>query len=135
MGELYKYVFCRYFKYYYRVDGDKDIAVLAGVLLMSVSNFFIISSIYIFLSKDYSLFLIKDDSLRIKVLKILPLLLLSILNYIFLIRRNKLHNIFYDVVEKFENQKKHYNLYFYGYFLGVIFIFIISLVKLSCHFH
>ena len=135
MIRLYKYVFCRYMRYYYSVDGEKDTAAFFGIMLMSVIDFFITGSIYIFLSEDYSLFFIKDDSFKIEIIKILPLLLFVILNYIFLIRRNNLHNVFYDVIKKFETQRKHYNLYFYGYFLGVIFIFAVSLIKLSWHFH
>jgi len=68
MIRLYKYVFSRYFKYCYRVDGDKDTAVFFGIMLMSVTNCFIILSVYVLVSDTNKLFFLNRSGIINKII-------------------------------------------------------------------
>lgn len=129
MIRLYKYVFSRYFKYYYRVDGDKDTAVFFGIMLMSVTNCFIILSVYVLVSDTNKLFFLNRSGIINKIITIVPLLVFCLTNYFYLIKMSELNEIYYEIIEEYELRRKHYNVSFYGYFICILFLFIISIIK------
>lgn len=129
MIALYKYVFCRYMRYYYSVDGDKDIASIFGIMLMSVTNCFIILSVYVLVSDTSKLFFLNRSSIVNKVITIIPLLLFYLVNYFYLIKISILNEIYYEIIGKYELNRKYYDIYFYGYFICILLLFIISIIK------
>ena len=130
MTRLYKYVFCRYMRYYYRVDGDKDTAVFFGIMLMSVTNWFVIFSLLIIFYPNCI-----DAIPRNGVYSYLSIsFILSVFylpNWLYLIKINSLNKEYYKEIEEYEQNHKYSNVSFYGYFVCLLLFFIGSIILSS----
>ena len=135
MIRLYKYVFCRYMRYYFRVDGDKGLSIFAGVILMSATNWFLLMSISILVFNNI-IFISGDvNDLWFKAKIVISMISLSIINYVYLIKVNKLDTKYNEVIEEFENKSTWHNILFYGYYFCILLFFIVSIILSSIIYH
>ena len=128
MIELYKYVFCRYMRYYYRVDGHKNTAIFFGINLMSVTNWCAIFSISMYVLNTEFLLKYTTDELRNKIIIIIFLASLALLNWVYLIKICMLDKEYYRLIEDFEIKHRRHDILFYGYFIGIFLFFILSMI-------